>query len=130
MQSQYEKFFDDQRVDLDAMLRQIKELNGDDNLGLMLTRCSKNKEVLIMKQFKRFSLAIFVLAFIAICEDDGSILTTNTSADPSAADPSYCDSVNKGNNKFQQFLCGSDVVRLMTQQLMVRNGKTGVHKIV
>jgi len=66
-----------------------------------------------MKQFKRFSLAIFVLAFIASCEDGGSILSTNTSADPSAADPSYCDSVNKGNNKFQQFLCiGSEVVRV------------------
>ena len=66
-----------------------------------------------MKQFKRLSLAIFILAFIASCEDGGSILSTNTSADPSAADPSYCDSVNKGNNKFQQFLCiGSEVVRV------------------
>ena len=114
MQSQYEKFFDDQRVDLDAYVKAlIKELNGDDNLGLSLTKLNKNKEVLIMKQFKRFSLAIFIFAFIASCEDGGSILSTNTSADPSAADPSYCDSVNRGNNKFQQFLCiGSDVVRV------------------
>ena len=41
MQSQYEKFFDDQRVDLDAYVKAlIKELNGDDNLGLSLTRTS------------------------------------------------------------------------------------------
>ena len=39
MQSQYEKFFDDQRVDLDAYVKAlIKELNGNDNLGLSLTR--------------------------------------------------------------------------------------------
>ena len=56
-----------------------------------------------MKQFKRFSLAIFVLAFIASCEDSGGILTTNTSADPSAADPSYCDSVNRVIINFNNF---------------------------
>ena len=39
MQSQYEKFFDDQRVDLDAYVKAlIQELNGNDNLGLSLTR--------------------------------------------------------------------------------------------
>ena len=66
-----------------------------------------------MKQFTKFSLTVFALAFISSCEDGGSILNTNTSAEPSAADPSYCDSVNKGNNKFQQFLCiGSEVVRV------------------
>ena len=39
MTSQYEKFFDDQRIDLDAYVRDlIQELNGNDNLGLSLTR--------------------------------------------------------------------------------------------